>query len=94
MSEVSFHGPIEGHSIFAGNSVSGGTLNIQLPPEQPDTPPNPSSTIIPFCRDPNFVPHGDVLIRFHQQCSEPAGRVALVGLGGVGHNLRSNLPIS
>ncbi|KAH6869395.1 hypothetical protein B0T10DRAFT_568921 [Thelonectria olida] len=84
MSGVSFHGPIDGRNIFAGNSVSGGTVNIQLPSERPDTPPNPSTTIIPFCRDPNFVPRGDVLERIHQLCSEPAGRVALVGLGGVG----------
>ncbi|KAK3940980.1 hypothetical protein QBC46DRAFT_458585 [Diplogelasinospora grovesii] len=39
---------------------------------------------IPFCRDPDFVNRGDILEQIHQRCSEPADRVALVGLGGVG----------
>ncbi|KAK4205945.1 P-loop containing nucleoside triphosphate hydrolase protein, partial [Rhypophila decipiens] len=39
---------------------------------------------IPFSRDPDFVNRGDILDRIHVRCSEPAGRVALVGLGGVG----------
>ncbi|KAH7140533.1 hypothetical protein B0J13DRAFT_527257 [Dactylonectria estremocensis] len=51
---------------------------------RPDTPPSPLSTIIPFRRDPHFVPRDNFLQRIHQLCSEPAGRMALVGLGGVG----------
>ncbi|KAK3340812.1 hypothetical protein B0H65DRAFT_529706 [Neurospora tetraspora] len=39
---------------------------------------------VPFSRDPDFVNRGDVLDQIDQRCSEPAGRVALVGLGGVG----------
>jgi hypothetical protein len=52
-------------------------------PDRPETPPRPFVTI-PFARDPDFVNRGDVLDQVHQRCSEPAGRVALVGLGGVG----------
>ena len=52
-------------------------------PEQPETTPQPFA-VIPFCRDPDFVNRGDILDRIDRRCSEPAGRVALVGLGGVG----------
>ncbi|KAL8367884.1 hypothetical protein RB599_003683 [Gaeumannomyces hyphopodioides] len=39
---------------------------------------------IPFSRDPDFVDRGDILDQLRQWCFEPAGRVALVGLGGIG----------
>jgi len=48
-----------------------------------DAPPNSFSTI-PFRRDPDFVDRGDTLAQIDQRCSQPAGRAALVGLGGVG----------
>ena len=51
--------------------------------ERPETLPPPFA-IIPFSRDPDFVSRGDILDQVDQRCSEPAGRVALVGLGGVG----------
>ncbi|KAK0641772.1 hypothetical protein B0T16DRAFT_393999 [Cercophora newfieldiana] len=62
-----------------------GTINTEfhLPPERPETPPQPFATI-PFSRDPDFVDRGDVLDQLRRRCSEPAARVALVGLGGVG----------
>ncbi|KAH7636086.1 hypothetical protein B0T09DRAFT_391028 [Sordaria sp. MPI-SDFR-AT-0083] len=40
--------------------------------------------VIPFSRDPDFVNRGEILDQIDQQCSKPAARVALVGLGGVG----------
>ncbi|KAK4129022.1 hypothetical protein N657DRAFT_652545 [Parathielavia appendiculata] len=51
--------------------------------ERPETPPPPFANI-PFSRDPDFVNRGDVLDQVDQRCSQPGGRVALVGLGGVG----------
>ncbi|OAL52204.1 TPR-like protein [Pyrenochaeta sp. DS3sAY3a] len=42
----------------------------------------PSSTV-PFRRDRDFIDRG-LLAAIHEKCSEPASRVALVGLGGVG----------
>ncbi|KAK4443047.1 kinesin light chain [Podospora aff. communis PSN243] len=51
--------------------------------EQPETPPQPFATI-PFSRDPDFVERGDILEQIGRRCTEPASRVALVGLGGVG----------
>ncbi|KAK3946627.1 P-loop containing nucleoside triphosphate hydrolase protein [Pseudoneurospora amorphoporcata] len=42
------------------------------------------SATIPFSRDPDFVNRENILDQIDQRCSEPAGRVALVGLGGVG----------
>ncbi|EAQ88760.1 hypothetical protein CHGG_05379 [Chaetomium globosum CBS 148.51] len=62
-----------------------GSINTEfhLSPERPETPPQPFATI-PFSRDPDFVDRGDILDQIDKRCSEPAGRVALVGLGGVG----------
>ncbi|KAK4660766.1 hypothetical protein QC762_0022340 [Podospora pseudocomata] len=51
--------------------------------ERPETPPKPFTTI-PFSRDRDFVNRGDILEQIDRRCSEPAARVALVGLGGVG----------
>ena len=52
--------------------------------ERPETPPQPFATI-PFVRDCDFIDRGDILEQVSQRCSEPAGRVALVGLGGIGY---------
>ncbi|KAL8366543.1 hypothetical protein RB595_010413 [Gaeumannomyces hyphopodioides] len=59
------------------------TTEIHLPPERSKTPPQPFATI-PFSRDPDFVNRGDILDQLRQRCYQPAGRVALVGLGGIG----------
>ncbi|KAL9093990.1 MAG: hypothetical protein Q9165_003660 [Trypethelium subeluteriae] len=45
--------------------------------------PKPYSNI-PFRQDQAFVDRGDILTYVEQRCSQPAGRAALVGLGGVG----------
>ncbi|KAB5581160.1 hypothetical protein GE09DRAFT_464613 [Coniochaeta sp. 2T2.1] len=47
------------------------------------TPPPPCANI-PFFRDSDFVERGEILDQVDKRCSEPAARVALVGLGGVG----------
>ncbi|KAI1181394.1 P-loop containing nucleoside triphosphate hydrolase protein [Nemania serpens] len=52
-------------------------------PERPETPPKLSFTI-PFRRDNDFVERKIILDRIYQACMEPASRVALVGLGGMG----------
>ena len=49
----------------------------------PEVPAKPFSNV-PFRQDPDFVDRGDILAQIHHRCSQPAGRVALVGLGGVG----------
>ena len=56
--------------------------NVQIS-ERRETPPIPFATI-PFSRDPDFVNRGDILDQIDERCSELPGRVALVGLGGVG----------
>ncbi|KAH6840587.1 P-loop containing nucleoside triphosphate hydrolase protein [Chaetomium sp. MPI-CAGE-AT-0009] len=61
-----------------------GSINAEIHmPERPETPPPPFA-VIPFSRDPHFVSRGDIVDQITQRCSEPGGRVALVGLGGVG----------
>ncbi|KAK4674582.1 hypothetical protein QC763_0025790 [Podospora pseudopauciseta] len=63
-----------------------GLGGLPTPPmlsERPETPPKPFTTI-PFSRDRDFVNRGDILEQIDRRCSEPAARVALVGLGGVG----------
>ncbi|ORY09124.1 hypothetical protein BCR34DRAFT_625896 [Clohesyomyces aquaticus] len=39
---------------------------------------------VPFRRDCDFVDRGDILSRVDERCSRPAGRAALVGVGGFG----------
>ncbi|SPO02479.1 uncharacterized protein DNG_05152 [Cephalotrichum gorgonifer] len=67
------------------NTVNYGTINTEFhcPPERPETPPQPFASI-PFCHDPDFVNREDILDQMDRRYSVPAGRVALVGLGGVG----------
>ena len=54
--------------------------------EQAETPPEPTSNV-PFRRDPDFVERGDLLDQIRVKISQPAARVALVGLGGIGYGL-------
>ncbi|KAK0842868.1 hypothetical protein LTS02_016317 [Friedmanniomyces endolithicus] len=51
--------------------------------ERPETPPEPSSQV-PFRRDPHFVERARLTDQIRAKLLEPAGRAALVGLGGVG----------
>ncbi|KAK3902308.1 kinesin light chain [Staphylotrichum tortipilum] len=69
--------------LQVGQNLGSINAEFHLPPERRETPPPPSA-IIPFSRDPDFVNRGDILYQIDQRCSEPAARVALVGLGGVG----------
>lgn len=57
-----------------------------LEPLESTPPPFPS---IPYLHDPTFVDRGDILDQIGRQCSEPASRVAIVGLGGVGYVFKS-----
>ncbi|KAF2740903.1 HET-domain-containing protein [Polyplosphaeria fusca] len=44
----------------------------------------PASSNVPFRRDCDFVDRSDILARINERCSRPAGRAALVGIGGFG----------
>jgi hypothetical protein len=77
--ETHFHAP---GKCPPASAVTGVAL-ITLYAERPDTPPQPSC-FVPFRRDPDFVDRGTLLDQIREQCSAPASRVALVGLGGVG----------
>ncbi|KAL8413208.1 hypothetical protein RB594_004728 [Gaeumannomyces avenae] len=63
--------------------IFGNAYFTQAAPERPETPPRPFASI-PFSRDRDFVNRGDILGQLQKRCSEPAGRVALCGLGGIG----------
>ncbi|KAK4237112.1 kinesin light chain [Achaetomium macrosporum] len=73
----------QNQGVQVGQSYAPISVEFHLPPEQPETTPAPFAHI-PFSRDPDFVNRGNILDQLHQRCSAPAGRVALVGLGGVG----------
>ncbi|KAK0617248.1 hypothetical protein B0T14DRAFT_262902 [Immersiella caudata] len=81
MQPVSFGSQNQG--VEVGLNYGSITTEVHLPPERPETPPQPFATI-PFSRDPDFVDRGDILEQIDRRCSEPAARIALVGLGGVG----------
>jgi hypothetical protein len=85
-------GSIETHMHAAGKCspalalapvLTEAALTVLLYAERPETPPQPSC-LVPFRRDADFVDHGTLLDQIREQCSAPASRVALVGLGGVG----------
>ncbi|KAJ4290127.1 hypothetical protein N0V88_006634 [Collariella sp. IMI 366227] len=73
----------QNHGLQVGQNYGPISAKFHLPPERPVTPPSPFASI-PFSRDPDFVNRGEILDQIEQRCSEPAARVALVGLGGVG----------
>jgi hypothetical protein len=50
---------------------------------RPETPPEPSSNV-PFHPDPQFVERAALTDQIRAKLSVPAGRAALMGLGGVG----------
>jgi hypothetical protein len=80
---------VHGHNTVAAPQASrGGTINISSTTHynsggNPDKPPIPCSTV-PFVRDADFIDRPEIIARIDEKCSKPAGRVALVGLGGVG----------
>ncbi|KAJ5367172.1 hypothetical protein N7541_001113 [Penicillium brevicompactum] len=59
------------------------TADFHLPPERPETPPSPLSTV-PFTRDPDFVRRDKLLDQIYDKSSVAGSRLALIGLGGVG----------
>ncbi|KAJ5738046.1 hypothetical protein N7493_001201 [Penicillium malachiteum] len=52
-------------------------------PGHEKAPPSPSS-MIPFPRDPDFVGRPEILVQINKALSEPAARIGLAGIGGVG----------
>ncbi|KAI9674383.1 MAG: hypothetical protein M1822_009061, partial [Bathelium mastoideum] len=60
------------------------TDKTPLSVERPETPPSPSSTFLPFPRDPDFVEREELCDHIHRKCTMPGSWTALVGLGGVG----------
>jgi hypothetical protein len=61
-----------------GKSAAPPPMSLQLP-----AVPSPSCSI-PFCRDVDFVDCGNFLSQIEEKCGQGAGRVALVGISGVG----------
>ncbi|KAK2764263.1 hypothetical protein FQN54_008955 [Arachnomyces sp. PD_36] len=80
-STISFGDANSGIEIGINNAPI--TAQLHFPPERPETPPSPLS-IVPFRRDPDFINRGTILDQIHEKCSQPASRIALLGLGGVG----------
>ncbi|KAJ5369967.1 uncharacterized protein N7496_006059 [Penicillium cataractarum] len=75
---------------FGGNNLglqignNHGSIHAEFhPPERPETPPSPLSTV-PFPRDPDFVRRNTLVDQIHHKRTVPGSRTALVGLGGVG----------
>ncbi|OOQ89516.1 hypothetical protein PEBR_07860 [Penicillium brasilianum] len=71
------------NGVQVGNNYGEFTAEFHLPPERPETPPSPLSTV-PITRNPDFVGRDTLLQRIHDKCSVLGSSTALVGLGGVG----------
>ncbi|KAJ6103649.1 hypothetical protein N7486_003871 [Penicillium sp. IBT 16267x] len=70
-----------------GTQVGVNTGSIHLPPERPETPPAPLSTVL-FRRDRDFVSRDTLLDEIYTKISVPGSRIALIGVGGVGNATR------
>lgn len=87
---VEFNGPIDGRNVVAGPVThAGATSNFNFyssgAAERGSSPvPKPHSTV-PFPPDPHFVDRPDIIEWMQQKDTEPAARMALVGLGGIGY---------
>ncbi|KAJ0417074.1 P-loop containing nucleoside triphosphate hydrolase protein [Aspergillus carlsbadensis] len=81
MASISFPGI--NHGLQVGDNSGTIHAEFHLPPERPETPPGPLSTV-PFARDRDFVSRGALLCQIREKSSAPGSRIALVGLGGVG----------
>ncbi|CAI7666504.1 unnamed protein product [Penicillium palitans] len=81
MGSNSFRG--NNHGLQVGDNRGSINAEFHLPPERPETPPSPLSTV-PFTRDPDFVRRDTLLDQIYSKSSVPGSRIALVGLGGVG----------
>ncbi|KAJ5655131.1 hypothetical protein N7507_007081 [Penicillium longicatenatum] len=81
MTSISFGDKNRGFQV----AYNSGSIHAEfhLPPERPETPPIPLSTV-PFARDPDFVRRSSLLQSIHNKSSISGSRIALVGLGGVG----------
>ncbi|KAL3455044.1 P-loop containing nucleoside triphosphate hydrolase protein [Aspergillus heterothallicus] len=81
MASILFPGINHGLQVADNN----GSIHAEfyLPPERPETPPSPLSTV-PFARDPDFISRDALLRQIREKSSVPGSRIALVGLGGVG----------
>ncbi|KAI2738936.1 hypothetical protein DTO013F2_9490 [Penicillium roqueforti] len=81
MESTSFRG--DKHGLQVGDNRGSINAEFHLPPERPETPPSPLSTV-PFTRDPDFVRREKLVDQIHEKNSVPGPRIALIGLGGVG----------
>ncbi|CAG8108423.1 unnamed protein product [Penicillium nalgiovense] len=76
MTSISFGGGNSGFQVGINHGP------IYPPADQPETHPEPLSTV-PFPHDPDFVTR-DELDQIYEKSSIPGSRIVLVGLGGVG----------
>ncbi|KAJ5933969.1 Tetratricopeptide-like helical [Penicillium verhagenii] len=74
----SYHGPNFGLTV---GQNSGNISAVFTAREK--ARPSPSSTV-PFPRDPDFVDRSEVFARINEALSQPAARIGLAGIGGVG----------
>ncbi|KAJ6142476.1 hypothetical protein N7471_001929 [Penicillium samsonianum] len=81
MKSISFHG--NNHGLQIGDNRGSINAEFHLPPERPETPPSPLSTV-PFTRDPDFVRRNTLFDQIYRKNSVAGSRIALIGLGGVG----------
>ncbi|RAL07856.1 uncharacterized protein BO97DRAFT_473365 [Aspergillus homomorphus CBS 101889] len=81
MASISFRG--NNHGLQVGDNTGSIHAEFHLPPERPETPPSPLSTV-QFARNRDFIRRDALLRQIREKSSVPGSRIALVGLGGVG----------
>ncbi|KAJ5975379.1 hypothetical protein N7481_009086 [Penicillium waksmanii] len=89
MASISFRG--NNHGLQIGDNRGSINAEFHLPPERPETPPSPLSTV-PFPRDPHFVARDTLLHKIHEKASVPGGRVENSASGSRRCRVRSKSP--
>ncbi|KAK2059691.1 TPR-like protein [Colletotrichum caudatum] len=85
MTEPTFNAGIHGRNVVAAPyAAHGGTNNFYLANDGPAGPPRKPFSNVPFPPDPDFVDRPRITAWLRDKCGRPAGRAALVGLGGIG----------
>ncbi|KAK2024242.1 TPR-like protein [Colletotrichum zoysiae] len=86
MAEPTFNAGISGRNVVAAPyAAHGGTNNFYFANDDPaGAPPRKPFSNVPFPPDPDFVDRPRITAWLRDKCGRPAGRAALVGLGGIG----------
>ncbi|RAH42156.1 uncharacterized protein BO95DRAFT_517398 [Aspergillus brunneoviolaceus CBS 621.78] len=75
----SYHFSGTNYGLEIGQNSGSVSAQFHLPPERPETPPSPLSTV-PFLRNPDYVDCGSLVDKLDAICAVPASRTAILAI--------------